>query len=179
MKKTIVTLLLAVVCATSFAQLSKLPQRLSLVEISSDIAGNKERLEVFNMPQDDVNSYYLSVGHLGIGDEVVQIMFDPICELFIPLGGTVAEALETFQQLQGLFKEPEGTCMEIQGCLSVAFPGDELETVSVTFRKPLLSRMLEFSLRRGDYIRATHIQRSDFNSLVSGVRLYGKIHPKE
>lgn len=39
------------------------------------------------MPIDGVNHYYLSVGHLGIGGDILQINFDRIFELFLPLGG--------------------------------------------------------------------------------------------
>ena len=178
-KKAIATLLFAAVCAASFAQSVKIPQRLELVEIDSEIAGCSEHLEVFNMPVDGVNQYFLAVGHLGIGDEVVQLLFDPVSELFIPLGNTVAEALESLEEMQALFKGETGSYLETEGCLNIAFPNDKREEVKITYIKPLLSRMLRFSVQREEYIRATHIQRSDFNSLVSGVKFYGKLHPKE
>lgn len=175
-RKALATLLLAAVSVLAVAQI---PQRLELVTIEADIAGNHERLEVFNMPLDGVNQYFLSVGHLGIGDEVIQILFDPIFELFIPLGGTVAEAQETLQTLMDLYKEDPGTSIEMPGCLAFPFPDNKREMVKITRRKVLLSNLLEFSLQREGYIRATHIQKSNLKSLASGVRFYGKIHPKE
>ena len=178
-KKAICSLLLAAVCILSFAQMPRIPQRLALVEIDSEIAGTMEHLEVFNMPENGVNQYFLALGHLGFGDEIVQVLFDPVSELFIPLGGTVAEALETMQSMQDLFKGDPDDSIELPGCLNIAFPNKERETVKITYMKPLLSRILRFSVQREGYIRATHIQRTDFNSLVNGVKLYGKLHPKE
>jgi hypothetical protein len=39
--------------------------------------------------------------------------------------------------------------------------------------------MLEFSLERDGYIRATTVSKSDLSALVSGAKFYRKIHPKE
>lgn len=64
-------------------------------------------------------------------------------------------------------------------CRAAAFPTDERETVTITTRKVMLSRKLEFSLQREDYIRATYISKSDFASLVGSLKFYRKLHPKE
>ena len=69
--------------------------------------------------------------------------------------------------------------MEIDGCLSLANPSESMEPVTVTSRRFIISRLLEFSVKRDEFIRATHIPRSDFNSLVTTVKLYQKIHPNE
>ena len=182
MKKFIVMALAAMLFAgtTLSAQTSNMPQRNEIVQVEIDPnCIPSEYLEVFDAPVDGAHHYYLSVGHLGLGDEVVQVLFDPIFELFIPLGDNVTEALETLQTMQALFKENRDTSIEVQGCLAVGFPTDKLETVKVTYRKVLLSKMLEFSVEREGYIRATHIAKSDFGSAVSGVKTYHKIHPKQ
>ena len=54
-----------------------------------------------------------------------------------------------------------------------------METVKISFRRPLLSKLLEFSLEREGYIRSAHIGKSDFGSLVRGVKFYHKLHPKK
>ena len=167
------------------AQESKLPQRLELVSVELEtgdqgsIFSSEENLEVFNMPVDGVNHYFLSVGHLGIGDDIIQMNIDPIFELFIPIGGTVAEAMEFLQELQALYKGPKGSSMEITGCLAASYPNEELEKVTVTYQKVLLSNMLAFSVERKGFIRATHISKSQFNSLVGSLKIYRKLHPKE
>ena len=178
-RKTLIVLLLAAIPALTSAQGTKIPQRLELFQMESEENGSVESLEVFNMPKDGVNQYFLSVGHLGFGDEVIQIQFDPLYELFIPLGGTLTEAIENLTEMQKLFKTQVGTSMESTGCLALAFPNDNRETVKITYRKFLLSRMLEFSVQREGYIRAAHLRKGDFNSLVRGVKLYSKLHPKE
>lgn len=99
-------------------------------------------LEVFRM--EDNGTYYLSLGHLGIGNDIIQVQVDPLSELFIPLGGTLAEASETLNQMKDLYKREPGETIEMQG-----------------------------------YINATHIGKSDFNSLVTTFNLYRKVHPKQ
>ena len=185
MKKFFLIVSLFVWSVAAMAQLSKLPQRLELVTVDLEVGdqgsflSTEENLEVFNMPEDGLNHYYLSVGHLGIGDNIVQFNIDPVFELFIPLGDTVAEALERLQGMQALFKGPKNGSIELEGCLAAAFPNDNMEKVTVTFQKVLLSKMLAFSVQRGEYIRATHIPKSQFNSLVRSLKFYRKIHPKE
>ena len=185
MKKYFLIISLLVWSVAAFAQESRIPQRLELVTVDLEVGdegsllSTEENLEVFNMPVDGVNHYYLSVGHLGIGDDIIQFNIDPIFELFIPIGDTVAEAMEYLQELQALYKAPRGESMEIEGCLAAAFPNDNLEKVTVTYQKVLLSNLLAFSVKRGDYTRATHIPKSQFNSLVRSLKIYRKLHPKE
>lgn len=179
-KIVFVLLLTAMPVLASAQKLSKIPQRNEIVRIESGEDPDAEALEVFDSPVNGESRYYLSVGHLGFGDEVVQILFDPIFELFIPLGSNLSEALETLNKLKDLYKEAPGTGIEIQGCLAFGFPKDEkMETVTVTYRKVLLSRLLEFSVQREGYIRSAHVQKSDFGSLVSSVKLHHKLFPKK
>lgn len=178
-RKSILLLMLAAVPFLSFAQNSKIPQRNEIVRVEVGGEGSDEIIEVFDQPVDGESHYFLSVGHLGFGDEVIQVLFDPIFELFIPLGDNLDEAMETLQQMQALFKEPVGTSLETTGCLAFGFPRENREPVKVTYRKPLLSKLLEFSVEREGYIRAAHLQKSDFNSLVRGMKFYKKLHPKK
>ena len=185
MKKYFLILSLFAWSVSALAQQTKLPQRLELVTVDLELGdegsllGTEESLEVFNMPVDGVNHYYLSVGHLGIGDDIIQFNIDPIFELFIPIGDTVSEALEFLQGLQALFKGPKNGSTEIEGCLAAAFPNDKLEKVTVTYQKVLLTNLLAFSVEREGYTRATHIPKSQFNSLVKSLKFYRKLHPKE
>ena len=176
----IITVILAMMPVLGMAQSTKIPVMKELIEIGKGDDDTSEVLSVFDMPKDDgTHRYYLCAGHLGIGDEVIQINLDPVFQLFIPLGTTLDETMESLQSMQSLLKEKPGTNMEVSGCLAFGFPSDELETVTLTCRKVLLGRNLEFSVERDGYIRANYIQRSDLNSLVSGVKFYRKIHPKE
>ncbi|MBO4416627.1 MAG: hypothetical protein J5801_00740 [Bacteroidales bacterium] len=185
MKKYFLILACLVCSFAAVAQDFKLPQRLELATVDLQVGDDdsllraEENLEVFNMPIDGENHYYLSVGHLGIGDDVIQFNIDPIFELFIPIGDTVAEAMDNLKELQSLFKGPKGGSMEIEGCLAAAFPNDNLEKVTVTYQKVLLTKVLAFSVEREGYVRATHIPKSQFNSLISSLKLYRKLHPKE
>lgn len=177
MKKLLCILAALFLATAAFAQESGIPFRLELAEVEMD--DDAVNLEVFNMPVDGQNHYYLSVGNLGVGDEVVQINFDPLFELFIPLGDTVAEAMDRLTELQELVKTSPGNYVEMPGCLAVGFPTDQLETVKVTSRRFLLTRLLAFSVERDGYLRATHIPRSAINSLVSSMNFYRRLHPNE
>ena len=177
MKRLLSLVAVLLVTLGAYAQNSGIPVINEIVSVDSD----EDDLFVFSMKADDGTiQYYLCVGSLAVGDEVVQILFDPIFELFTPLGSNLSEALETLNKLKDLYKEAPGTGIEIQGCLAFGFPKDEkMETVTVTYRKVLLSRMLEFSVRREGYIRSAHVQKSDFGSLVSSVKLHHKLFPKK
>lgn len=177
MKRIIATIAIALTALSASAQLSKFPQRNEITTIEEN---EQVVLEVFDAPNDSGHHYYLTVGNLGVGDDVIQFQVDPLFELFIPLGETLEEALETLENLKALYKSAPGDSMEISGCLCLGIPKeDQMEPVTVTYRKVLLSKMLEFSVKRGDAVRATHIGRTNFNSAVSGVKFYKKLHPKE
>lgn len=177
MKKILLIIPLIIWSATSVAQVSRFPQRLELTQI--EINDGELTLEVFNMPSEGQAHYYLSVGRLGLGDEVIQVNIDPVSELFIPLGDTLSDAMDKLKELQAMYKTSPGTSTEVTGCVAVGFPNDKLEPVKVTYRKVLLSNMLEFSVERQGYIRSAHVSKSDFGSLVTSMKMYRKIHPKE
>ena len=91
--------MIALACSlAASAQMSKIPQRLEIIQIENE--GDATFVELFNAPKDGQTHYFLSVGHLGIGDKVVQIYIDPLSELFIPLGDTLEEAMESLKDLQ-------------------------------------------------------------------------------
>ena len=179
MKKALCILFLSVWSVAAFAQESvRVPQRMELAAV--DVNDGESMLQVFSlMKEEGENGYYLSVGHLGVGDEVIQIQFDPLFELFIPLGGTLAEAMDTLARMQALFKSGAGSFIELQGCLALALPTDEYETVKITYRRPLLTRMLVFGVERDGLLRATHVTKSDFGSLMSALKFYRMVHPTE
>ena len=161
----------------SFAQDHKLPNRLEIAEVGVD--EGDVQIEIFALLRDGQKSYYLSVGDLGVGNNVVQLHVDPLFELFIPLGNTLAEAQENLEMMKAMFKQSKGDTMQATGCLDLAFPGENLETVTITYTRFMLTHLLEFSVQREGYLRATHITRSQFKSLVNSLKLYRKLHPKE
>lgn len=175
MKKVVCTLFAVFVAVTAFAQNSVLRQRLELVESENEVTGLE--LEVFQMQDNGI--YYLSVGNLGIGSDIVQLQFDPVFELFLPLGKTLAEAVETMQSILDFYKKSNMESMIIDGCLSAAYPNDNFEAVTVTRRQFLTEKLLEFSVERDGLVRATYINRLNFSSLLTNLKLYKKLHPKE
>ena len=98
-------------------------------------------------------------------------------------GGAVEAAKEAqakLEEFKEIAKAPAGFEQETIGTLALANPSTgELEPVFVTSRRFLTQKLIEFSVRRNGYVRATHIPRADFASLVSSVIFYRKIHPKE
>lgn len=144
-----------------------------------ELDNGAKHLMVFNMPEEGQNHYYVCVGTLGLGDDYIQVNIDPVSNLFLPLGDTLAEAQAKLEEIKGIAKQPVGTTFETPGCLSIGYPnGAEMEQISITHMRPLLTHLIEFSIRRNGYVRATHIAAGDFGSLIPGVKLYRKLHPK-
>ena len=181
-KTTMTVLLCTVLSFISYAQDSGsvLRPRMEIIEIEES-EGNHTctELEVFYMADESPRTYYLSAGHLGIGNDIIQLNFDPIYELFIPLGNTVDEAIARLQEIKDFYKEPQLATMEIEGCLAPLYPNENYETVTLTRRNFLLSRLVEFSVPRDGLVRATYIAKSKIGSLLSGVKFYQKLHPNE
>lgn len=147
-------------------------------EITSIEHEDGEEIQVFYMPEK--KQYYLQAGHLGVGTDIVQVNFDPVFILYIPLGETLEEAQARLEEMKAHVKAPRKTQMETMGCLCFGFPNEEqLEPVVLTARRFILSKQLEFSVTRGDWVRATYISRADLASLLNGVKIYRKLHPKE
>ena len=95
MKKFLVALAFASVAILSFGQnKSIIRPRMEIVKTETEVIGTfNTELEVFYMNDENPRMYYASLGNLGIGGNIVQLEFDPIFELFIPLGGTLEEAV--------------------------------------------------------------------------------------
>lgn len=178
MRKLLSVIALLACTSVAFAQMSKIPQRNEIVQI--DINDGLRELEIFNSPKDGENHYYLSLGRLMYGDQIVQVRIDPISELFIPLGNTLEESANTLAKFQDIFKSDPGTSVEIEGCVRVGIPKeDDFEPVTVTYRKVLVSKQLEFSVKRGDYVSSADVGKSDLASLVNTFKLYRKTHRKQ
>ena len=158
------------------AQNAKLPLIDEIVTVEDENGNNI--IDVFAHNVDGKTQFYLNVGNLGIGDNVVQFLFDPVFKLYIPLGETFTEAMESLEKMQQLFKEPKGTVTEYPGNFAPLTPTTEIETVKVTTRKGLLGRSLEFALEREGYIRATSVSKSDFKSLMFNLKLNRKMYTK-
>ena len=162
-----------------FAQGSILKQTLEIAEV--EINDGEVSLSVFDMPEEgQPHQYFLCVGTLGIGDDFIQVQIDPVFQLFLPLGNTLEEAQTQLEVFRDIAKMPSGTEMETVGILALANPttGDP-EPVYLTSRHFLFRRLIEFRIRRNGYVRATHIGKSDMGALITGVKLYRKIHPNE
>ena len=177
--KILVSLLVAVMPLTASAQiLQKAAQRMELATVESEVGGVVGiTIEVFKLA--DAGTYWLSVGNLGIGGDLIQLTFDPVYELFIPLGNSLDEAIGKMNELKGFYKKPRLSQMEVQGCLAAVTPNDNFEPVTVTSRRLLTSKILSFSVKRDDMVRATYISKADFGGLLFSLKAYKKLHPKE
>lgn len=176
--KRIASLFIALICTTSlFAQNSQLPVVKEIVSITNENTGRT--VDVVNIPVEGVNRYFLHVGNMGIGDKVAQIELDPVYRLYIPLGNNITDAVAAMEALKTLYKEPKGTMREIQGSFKPFFPTEETETVQVYRHQPLLTNQLQFVIERDGYSRVAYLDKSDYNSLLNGLKLHGKLYPSE
>jgi len=185
MKKLVISTLLALATIVSFAQSSVFRPRIEIAEVESEVGGVVDTaLEVFYMNDESPRMYYLSLGHLGFGNDIVQVDIDPLTELFIPLGNTVSEALAKLEEIKALYNNMDRLeKTELTGCFSILYPDPEKTvTVTVTRRQLLSSKLLEFSVPiegSDTVLRARHISKSDFSQIVGSVKFYKKLHPKQ
>ena len=93
MKRLLITIALAFVAVAAFSQNKLLRPRIEIAELENAVTIDAIEMEVFYMNDEDPRMYYLSLGHIGVGTDIVQIDFDPVFELFVPLGGTIKEAI--------------------------------------------------------------------------------------
>lgn len=178
MKKIVNLILALLLTSAAFAQSPILKQTLEIAEV--EINDGAISLSVFDMPEEGQHHYFLCVGTLGIGDDFIQLQIDPLFQLFITLGDTLEESIAKLEEFKEIAKQPAGTEMETIGTLALANPyTGQNETVYVTSRRFLTQKLAEFSVKRNGYIRATHIGRSDLGALITTVKIYKKIHPKE
>ena len=127
MKKIILTIALVCLAVLSFGQNKVLRPRIEIVEVETEIdEAFTTELEVFYMNDENPRMYYLSLGHLGIGTDIIQLQFDPVYELFIPLGGTLEEAIAKMQEIKNFYKAPRKSTMELEGSFAVAYPTKEI-----------------------------------------------------
>lgn len=183
MKKFIIALAFASVAILSFGQnKSIIRPRMEIVKTETEVNGTfNTELEVFYMNDENPRMYYASLGNLGIGGNIVQLEFDPIFELFIPLGGTLEEAVAKLEEIKGFFKMPKKSSTELSGHFSVAYPTGDPVTVTVT-RRQGISKLLEFSIPVSgseNLIRATYLSKSDIGGLLTSLKIYRKMHPKK
>lgn len=178
MKRILCILVFLALGVAAFAQGSLLKQTLEIAEV--EMNDGEVSLSVFDMPEGDVHQYYLCIGTLGVGDDIIQFKVDPVFELFIPLGGTLAEAEAKMEEFRGVANMSSGEGIETVGTLALGNPSTgEEEPVYLTSRRFLFQRLIEFSVKRNGYVRSTDIPRSEFSSLLNGVKFYRKIHPDE
>lgn len=147
--KKAIILFVALFCAAGL--LAQTSKLPTVIDIVSvEDENTGDSVEIVNIPVEGVNYYWLHLGEMGIGNRTVQINLDPVYQLYIPLGENITGAVATMEELKTLFKEPNGTTREIQ-----------------------------FVIERDGYLRVTYISKSDFNSLLRGLKLHGKLHPSK
>lgn len=179
-KTTLAVLLLSAVPVFSFAQdqASGWKQLQHRMVISSvELNDSHVEYELLYFPAEDHNDYYLNVGHVGVGDEIVQVYLDPLFTLYVKIGSSMSEAIATMEKLKEMFSTV-GSTMELEGNLGIAYPTEKTETVYITCKKPLLSKYLDFSLKRDGYLRSAACRKSEIGSLTFGLKTHSKINPK-
>lgn len=179
MKKILSTLILTFITALVFAQSPLLRPRIEITECTAEETNTE--MEIFYMNDENPRVYYLSLGGLGVGTDIIQIDFDPVFEVFIPLGNTLDEAIAKMEEMKALYSMPRRNSVEMTGVFAALYPNDNVVNFTVTSRRLLASKILEFSLPTGTdgIVRATHIYKANFGTLLTGLKLYKKLHPKE
>ncbi|MBR0310589.1 MAG: hypothetical protein IJQ97_06865 [Paludibacteraceae bacterium] len=176
MKRLLPVLAMIMWIQAAFAEGSLSRPFVTIAEITNE--NDQSQVSVCDMPEDDAHTYYLCVGSMAFGDEIIQVHIDPVTQLFLPLGSTLQEALSTMESFADLANDKPGTTRETIGVLAVGNPTmGEPETVYLTAKQPFISKILECSVQREGYIRAVYVQRSDLKSLIFNIKVYQKMNP--
>lgn len=180
MKKLIITV--SVILAATFAanaqslDLSRLSKRMEITTIEDD---DIIKYEIFSMEDEGQKHYFISLGNVFYGDEIIQIA-EPVRELFVPIGDSVPQAQATLQEWQTLFKEkPRSKTFTVDGCVSLGVPGSKFEPVTISYYKSLFTRYLEFRIHRDGYIGTASISKSDLSSLVTSLKIEHRLRPND
>lgn len=177
--KRIICLLAVLICTVSaFGQGSLWKPTMSIVELDND--NHLGTISVFNMPEEGQNHYYLCLGPMGLGDEIIQITLDPVSQLFIPLGCSLEEAQAQLEAFKAQVTGPAGEVTEVTGVLAIGNPSmADPETITVTSRRLIFTRQLEFTAQREGYLRAAFITNSELGTMLNGVKFHRKLYPND
>lgn len=152
----------------------RLQARASIAVFEEEVS----HFEVFPMEmRDGTRQYYLSLGEAFVGTHKFGVG-TTVLEVFVYLGNTMDEALAYMQSMLPWFDEAKGTQHEVQGRLIAIQPDGELQPLQVTSGKTL-GRWLEFSVEMDGAVLNANIYKRPFKSLISSVKFYRKLHPKE
>ena len=178
MKRLITAIAAAALLLTSIpasAQLDKLAARESVIELETE----SNIFEIFTMEIEGQNHYYLSLGKTGLGNHFIQVNIDPVSEMFVLLGDTIDEAIETMSTFKAWFKEPLGKVGQVQGCISMFMPEKDTEPLDVITGKFLLTRYMEFSVEREGVVVASNIHKDEIGSLLTSLKIERKLRPNK
>ena len=159
MNKILTTIALVCAAVCSFAQNPSIVRpRIEIAEAETGVEETvSSRLEVFYMNDEDPRMYYLSLGNLGIGNDLVQIDFDQVYELFIPLGGTLEEAIAKMEEISQALKN---AAPAFETCYAKT-SNEDLKGAAADFLKRVY-----FALRNeGDEYKAAY---EKYNAIVGG-----------
>ena len=148
------------------------------MEEIAEVDNGESTLYVIFKPTDGQNCYYLNLGALGSGDKVIQMVLNPVYQLFIPLGATLDETIDTLEDLKEFYQEEVGTSKEMDAYYGL-IPDNSRQEVTVSVYKSFLCRKLMFALQRDGYIDATYLSKSDLSSLLRGVKWHKKLYPNK
>ena len=151
MKRIITTIILACMGVLAFGQQSSVL---------------RHRMEIARM-------YYLSLGNLGFGIDLIQIEFDPIFELFIPLGNTLTEAIAKMEEIKAFYKQPRRSTMELTGCFAALYPNSNIVTITATARR-ISPRAISsaFSVRLKCTRSSTRRRYNPFPAIIAGTQQF-------
>lgn len=158
------------------AQKPALQARATIASVEDETS----QYEVFPLIMPDGSKqYYLSLGNVFVGDHKIGVDV-PVAELFVYLGANLNETLSTMEEIKTWFKEPVDTEHHVGGRLAIGQPDGTLEEIEVETSKGLFGgKYLEFEVERSGADLYATIGKANFSSLVSGVKFYRKLHPKE
>lgn len=141
---------------------------------------NDNEYAVFGyMDEDGTTGYYLGLGRPDVIPGAL-IAFDVYHETCIYLGATLAESLETMGTIVSLFNGPTGSNKAFEARLGAGeLLKDKGQAIGTLERRIIAGKHISFSFKTPSYLTESFLNKITAKSLLSGLKTYIKIHPKQ
>lgn len=176
MKRIFVFVALIFVSSLMFAQKFQVGVRDEIVSIEE----NENEYAIFGyMDEEGTKGYYLGLGRPDVIPGSI-IAFDVFNETCIYLGATLEEALGTMGSIVDLFSGRMGSNKVFEARLGVGeLLKDKGQAIGTLERRIIAGKHISFAFKTPSFLTESFLNKITAKSLLTGLKAYMKIHPKQ
>ncbi len=176
MKRIFIIFTLIFVSSLVFAQKFQVGVRDEIFTVEED---DNEYAIFGYMDEDGTSGYYLGLGRPDVIPGAI-IAFDVYHETCVYLGATLAESLETMGYIVALFNQSIGSNKVFDARLGTGeLLKDKGQAIGTLERRIIVGKHISFSFKTPSYLTESFLNKITAKSLLSGLKTYIKIHPKQ